>query len=202
MRPRRNLSVLFVIAIVMTGCAGLLRADGRPSPERVLDRALAAIEHGYYESAAEDLAWVSTYHLDRPAGRLSLLVLAALELDPDKPVHRPERAVDRLETLRAQEENALWLQPVAEGLLSVAVGLRETEARAVAAERAAARAERSARDAAQRARAAEQQAGTAQSGRAEMQRRIGQLERELAVSRQQATAARQEVARMRRVLDG
>lgn len=195
MRTYRILPGVLVLALLVTGCAALLRGDGRPSPEQIMDRALTALENGYYESAAEDLAWVSTYHTDRPTGRLSLLILSALELDPDSPVREPESGAERLENLLALEEAEPWLSPVTNALLGLSVELRKTEARAVAAER-------SARAAAQQAQRAEGQAEEAQSQRAALQSRISRLERELATSRHQTAAARQELARIRRALGG
>lgn len=195
MRTIWPVTATLVMALVLSACASLM--GGGPSPERVAERGLAALERGEYAVAIADLEWVATHFRDRRAGRHALLTWAAAELDPANPERRPEAGAELLAEFRALEDNPPWLGPVANTLRGVVLELRDTEERASIAERSALRAERAASEAAERARGAAREATQAES---RLGNRVSQLERELAQSREQLAGMRSEVERMRRAL--
>lgn len=184
-----------ILAASLAGCATLLQGGGRETPEQVADRGLEALERGDYAAAMPDLIWVSTYHSERPAGRYSMLALAAVELDPANPERRPEIGRELLSEFRMLSENPPWTVPLARALHRLAFEVEDTRERAERAER-------------------ERDRATAEVGRAEeeasevrreqrlLQSRVAQLERQLEASRQETAEARRELARMRRALGG
>jgi hypothetical protein len=184
-----------ILAASLAGCATLLQGDGKESPEQVADRALEALEWGEYAAAMPDLIWVSTYHLERPAGRYSMLALAATELDPANPERRPEIGRELLSEFRTLSENPPWTVPLARALHRLAFEVEDVRERAERAERERDRAR------AEVGRAAEQ-ASEAQREQGLLQGRVAQLERQLEASRQETAEARRELARMRRALGG
>lgn len=198
MRIQTHGLVVVLVSVWLAGCATLLH--GGPSPERVAERGLAALERHEYDSARADLEWVSTNFPDRPAGRHALLALAAAELDPANPDRRPDVGADLLAHFRAMEDNPSWTMPVANTLRGLLLELGDTEERAIAAEEAVSRALRSARGAEERADSAAREASQAEARRAALGGRVSALERELAITRQQLAQARDEVRRMRRAL--
>jgi hypothetical protein len=198
MRTIWPVTATLVMAIVLAGCASLLR--GGPSPERIAERGLAALKRGEYAVAIADLEWVATHLRDRRAGRHALLTWAAAELDPANPEPRPEVGAELLAEFRTLEDNPPWMMPVANTLRGLMLALRDTEERARIAERSALRAERAASEAAERARGAAREASQAEARQASLGNRVSQLERELAQTRQQLARERGEVERMRRAL--
>jgi hypothetical protein len=198
MRIHPHRSAVVLVSLWLAGCATLFQ--GGPSPERIAERGVAALEHHDYDAGMADLAWVSTHFPDTPAGRYALLALAAAELDPANPRGRPEAGVDLLARFRAMENNPPWTMPLANTLRGLVHELRDSEERANVAEREAARAQRSARAAAEQARGAAREAARAEAQRSAMGSRVGALERELALTRHQLAQAREEVERIRRTL--
>lgn len=194
MRTHARLLGYVILAASLGGCATLLPGS-RESPERVADRALEALEHGDYAAAMADLTWVSTYHLERAAGRYSLLALAAAELDPANPERRPEVGRDLLTEYRVLTENPKWTVPVANAFHRLAFELEDTSERAERAERERDRAMAEARRATGEAREAQEERGS-------LQGRVSQLERQLEASLRETAEARRELARMRRALGG
>jgi hypothetical protein len=199
MRIPPHVAGTLLMAGYLAGCATLF-PGARPSPEQVAERGLAALERGDHVAAIPDLVWVSTHYPDRPAGRYSLLAIAAAELDPANPTGDPDAGAVLLAKFRALSDNPSWTMPVANSLRGLVLELRDARDRARMAERARQRAERVAGEATERAREVAREASRAEAQSATLGNRVGQLERELAESRRQLAEARDEVERMRRTL--